>query len=218
MSSDSESDEFEGFSRAELDEAEARFQQQLLLQGIGDNFDGLESDEESDTDVPGPAGDAGNTDGWHDDFLYFERGLPHLFSPTGRTGPTRIMYQDKTPLDFFTLFFDYVLLEMLIQQTDSYAKSFCKLQKENKPDENKMAWVRPTIQEMNAFFGLCFEMGIDRKPSIRMYWSTDSFLQSPLHSKTMSRDRFTQIMRYLHFSDSTQQPLLEIQILTHCIK
>lgn len=25
--------------------------------------------------------------------------------------------------------------------------------------------------------------------------------------KTMSRDRFTQIMRYLHFSDSTQQPL-----------
>ncbi|CAG2211274.1 unnamed protein product [Mytilus edulis] len=113
------------------------------------------------------------------------------------------MPQDKTPLDFFRLFFNHVLLEMLIQQTDSYAN----LQKENKPDENKMAWVRPTIQEMNAFFGLCFEMGIDRKPSTRMYWSTDSFLQSPLHAKTMSRDRFTQIMRYLHFSDSTQQPL-----------
>ena len=70
-----------------------------------------------------------------------------------------------------------------------------------------MAWVRLTIQEMNAFFGLCFEVGIDRKPSTKMYWSTYSFLQSPLHAKTMSRDRFTQIMRYLYFSDSTQQPL-----------
>ncbi|CAC5403650.1 unnamed protein product [Mytilus coruscus] len=146
--SSDESDEFEGFTRAELDEAEARFQQQLLLQGIGDDSDDLESEGESDTDVPGPAGDAGNIDGWHDDFLYFERGLPHLFTPTGRTGPTRIMPQDKTPLDFFKMFFNHVLLEMFIEQTDTYAK----LQKENHPDENKMAWVRPSIPEMNAFF------------------------------------------------------------------
>lgn len=70
-----------------------------------------------------------------------------------------------------------------------------------------MAWVRPTLAEMNAFLGHCFQMGIDRKPSTRMYWSTDAFLQTPIYAKTMSRDRFTQIMRYLHFSDSEQEPL-----------
>ncbi|CAC5370491.1 unnamed protein product [Mytilus coruscus] len=114
--------------------------------------------------IPGPAGDAGNIDGWHEDFLYYEQGLPHLFTPTGRTGPTRIMPQDKSPLDFFKLFLNHVLLEMLIEQTDTYAK----LQKENHPNEKKMPWVRPTIHEMNAIFGLCFEMGVDRKPSTRM--------------------------------------------------
>ncbi|CAC5420566.1 unnamed protein product [Mytilus coruscus] len=202
MSSD-ESDDFEGFTRAEVDEAEARYEQQLQFQGIGDDTDGNESSEESDNDIPGPAGDAGNIDGLHEDFLYYERGLPHLFTPTGRTGPTRIMPQDESPLDFFKLFFNHVLLEMLIEQTDTYAK----LQKENHPNENKMPWVRSTIPEMNAFFGLCFEMGVDRKPSTRMYWSTDNFLQSTIYSKNMSRDRFTQSMRYLHFSDSTQQPL-----------
>ncbi|CAC5398168.1 unnamed protein product [Mytilus coruscus] len=141
-----ESDDFEGFTRAEVDEAEARYEQQLQFQGIGDDTDGNESSEESDNDilVPGPAGDAGNIDGWHEDFLYYERGLHNLFTPTGRTGPTKIVPQDKSPFDFFKLFFNHVLLE----QTDTYAK----LQKENHPNENKMPWVRPTIPEMNAFF------------------------------------------------------------------
>ena len=127
----------------------------------------------------GPAGDPGIINDWHEDFLNFERRLSHLSTQTGKTGSTRIIPQDNTPPDFFKLVFNHVLLEMLIEQTDTHAK----LQKENHPDENKMAWVRPSIREMNAFFGLCFEIGIHRKPSTRMYCSTDSFLQSLIYAK-----------------------------------
>lgn len=86
----------------------------------------------------GPAGDPGIINDWHENF---ERRLPHFSTQTGRTGPTMIIPQDNSPPDFFKLVFNHVLLEMLIGQTDTYAK----LQKENHPDEKKMAWVRPSI-------------------------------------------------------------------------
>ncbi|XP_071157552.1 piggyBac transposable element-derived protein 4-like [Mytilus edulis] len=210
MSSD-ESDEFEGFSQGEIDEAEARYQHQLLQQGLGDDTDSdgfIESDDsdiEINDDIPGPAGDAGNVlqNGWHEQFIYHERGMPHLFTPSGISGPTRIMPQDQDPTDFLKLFLTDMLIENLINEADRYAVK----QKEQHPNQNKMAWVKPTVPEMNAFLGLCFQMGVDRKPSTKMYWSTDHFLHTPVFPNTMSRDRFTQIMRYLHFSNSELEPL-----------
>ncbi|CAG2218487.1 unnamed protein product [Mytilus edulis] len=208
MSSD-ESDEFEGFSQGEIDEAEARYQHQLLQQGLGDDSDGFiesdDSDIEINDDIPGPAGDAGNVlqNGWHEQFIYHERGMPHLFTPSGISGPTRIMPQDQDPTDFLKLFLTDMLIENLINEADRYALK----QKEQHPNQNKMAWVKPTVPEMNAFLGLCFQMGVDRKPSTKMYWSTDHFLHTPVFPNTMSRDRFTQIMRYLHFSNSELEPL-----------
>ncbi len=35
-----------------------------------------------------------------------------------------------------------------------------------------------------------------------MYWSTDADVYSPLVAKAMSRDRFDEILRYLHFNDN----------------
>lgn len=203
MSSD-ESDEFEGFIQGEIDEAEARYQRQLQVQGIGEDSDEPISSEESDgDDVPGPAGDAGNTiNGWHN-FVANERGLPHLFNPSRRTGPSRIMPPEKEPIDFFKLFVNDMFIINLIDETDKYAK----FQKDLNPNQNKMPWMKPSIPEMNAFLGLCFQMGIDRKPNTRLYWATDPFLCTPMFPNTMSRDRFLQIMRYLHFSDSENEPL-----------
>lgn len=178
MSSD-ESDEFEGFTQGEIDEAEARYQQQLRQLGIGDDSDGQIESGDSDIDENigpagdaeniGPAGDAEHINGWHEQFRYHDRGMPHLFTPNGITGPTQNM-QDKDPIDLSDM-----LVKNLIEETDRYAR----LQKQQHPNENKMAWVRPTLAEMNAFLGHCFQMGIDRKPSTRMYWSTDAFLQTP---------------------------------------
>ena len=48
-------------------------------------------------------------------------------------------------------------------------------------------------------------MRIVKKPSLRLYWSTDEFFKTPFFSAVMSRDRYFQIMRYLHFVDNQEE-------------
>ena len=41
-------------------------------------------------------------------------------------------------------------------------------------------------------------MGHVRKDHIKDYWSTDPYLETPIFSKVMSRNRFQQILQLLH--------------------
>lgn len=47
-------------------------------------------------------------------------------------------------------------------------------------------------------------MGQIRKDNIKEYWSVDPYFVTPIFSKLMTRNRFDQITRYLHFSDNTK--------------
>ncbi|XP_069107421.1 piggyBac transposable element-derived protein 4-like, partial [Argopecten irradians] len=192
----------------------------LRQQGIGHGDFSDVSDVESNIDEPevelGPGGAADNQDEWHAGFEYFERGLPHLFMPRGNTGPTRQLTADKGPLGFLELFLDLVVLALLIDETYRYARQ----QIERHPAQNKLPWKEVTIPEMRAFLGLCMAMGVTRKPSVKLYWCTDPYSETPLFGKTMTRDRFSQIMRYLHFADNdletergspTYDPLFKIK-------
>ncbi|CAC5395945.1 unnamed protein product [Mytilus coruscus] len=206
--SDSSEDEFEGFSEGEVELACQRYQMQLAQNGIGDDFmisdvESELSDENNDeqqlADVNN-AGDAPNNDGWHQEFDIFERGLPHLFQPRSNTGPQNILGPEKDTIDFFQLFLSDNLIQSIIEKTDSYAK----MQKDINPDQNKSAWSCPSLPEIKAFLGITFLMGIDVKPDIKSYWSTDC-LETPYFATVLARDRFMQIMRYLHFTDPHQQ-------------
>ena len=92
-SSDSSDEEFEGFSHREIAAAAQRYNQRLEQIGIGE-LDGYETENDlSDENDPpvDAAGDRGpDNDGWHEEFSYYERGLPHLFLPRGNTGPTTL--------------------------------------------------------------------------------------------------------------------------------
>ncbi|CAG2239267.1 UBP15 [Mytilus edulis] len=206
--SDTSEDEFEGFSAGEIELACQRYQVQLAQNGIGDDF--LISDVESElsddnNDEPqlvdvNNAGDAPNNDGWHQEFDIYERGLPHLFQPRNTTGPQNILGPEKDIIDFFQLFLSDHLLQQIIEKTDSYAK----MQKDLNPDLHKSAWSCPSLPEMKAFIGLTFLMGIDVKPDLKSYWSKDC-LETPYFATVLARDRFMQIMRYLHFTDPHQR-------------
>ncbi|CAG2210535.1 unnamed protein product [Mytilus edulis] len=189
--SESSDEEFDGFSQNEVDAAAQRYNDRLAQIGIGE-LDVVDSENESENDfsdenepLVDEAGDRpAEADGWHENFNYYERGLPHIFLPRGNTGPTTVLDPDKEP------------------ETDRYANK----QIRDHPDENKSPWVTPTVEEMKAFLGLCFLMGINVKPDIKSYWSTDVMLETPYFSKVMKRDRYMQIMRYIHFSNSEQAP------------
>ena len=62
------------------------------------------------------------------------------------------------------------------------------------------------MDEMKAWLSLYLDMGLVTKPSISSYWSTEAVLSSPFFPSVMSRTRFLQILRYLHFADNTLTP------------
>ncbi|CAG2198193.1 unnamed protein product [Mytilus edulis] len=109
--SESSDEEFDGFSQNEVDAAAQRYNDRLAQIGIGE-LDVVDNENESENDfsdeneplVVDEAGDRpAEADGWHENFNYYERGLPHIFLPRGNTGPTTVLDPDKEPVDFFLI-------------------------------------------------------------------------------------------------------------------
>ena len=64
-------------------------------------------------------------------------------------------------------------------------------------------WVDVSVGEMKLFFGLLFSMNIVQKPSIKLYWSVRTILETPMFSKLMTRTRFETILEFIHYNDRT---------------
>ena len=105
----------------------------------------------------------------------------------------------KSWLDFFSLFFTPEVWQLLVSQTNLYAEQ------KRGPRESSV-WYPVTVDEMKAWLSLYLDMGLVTKPSISSYWSTEAVLSSPFFPSVMSRTRFLQILRYLHFADNTLTP------------
>ena len=102
-------------------------------------------------------------------------------------------------LDFFELFFTPEVWQLLVTQTNLYAEQ------KRGPAESSV-WYPVTENEMKAWLSLYLNMGLVTKPNISAYWSTDPVLSSPFFTSVMSRTRFLQILRYLHFADNNLAP------------
>ena len=64
-------------------------------------------------------------------------------------------------------------------------------------------WSDVTIPELKTWLGLMLAMGIvQKKGRLGEYWSTHWLTQTPGFNDTMPRNRFLQILRYLHFVDN----------------
>jgi len=74
------------------------------------------------------------------------------------------------------------------------------------PNKHKGTWTDVTLEEMKAYYGLLILMGIMRYDRDEMYWTNnaDIWLVGSRFGEVMSRNRFFQIRRYLHFSDESQ--------------
>ena len=64
---------------------------------------------------------------------------------------------------------------------------------------------RTTLEELCSFLGINILMGIHKLPKMRDYWSVDEGLGNTLIQKTMTRDRFLEILQNLHFADNLQK-------------
>ena len=65
------------------------------------------------------------------------------------------------------------------------------------------AWQKITAAELEAFFGFMILMGIVRLPSLLDYWKNDVIFHYIPVASRISRNRFVDLQKYLHFADNT---------------
>lgn len=134
------------------------------------------------------------------DILYDSSFYPSVKNFTGLSGiRNTVVVPDDTPLSCFEIFFNSIVLEMITTQTNLY--------QEQNPEPLRMnmkSWKPLTVDELRIFLGLTINMGHVRKGSLESYWSTDPLLATPLFGNIMSRNRYLQILRFLHFANNEE--------------
>ena len=135
-----------------------------------------------------------------DGYLWSADPSPVTVEPfRGSPGPTGPISDD--PLELFSAFFTEELLEAIVHETNRYAAQYLAT---NHPD-NTPEW-QTNAEELKAYLGFMVLMGINELPEIRDYWSRDPCLHySPIASR-ITRNRFEEICRYLHFIDNDTLP------------
>ena len=72
--------------------------------------------------------------------------------------------------------------------------------------EKYVEWEKVTEEEIYAYFGFMILIGLVKMPSIRDYWRRDEeFHYNPLASR-ISRSRFLELNRFLHFVNNDSLP------------
>lgn len=100
-------------------------------------------------------------------------------------------FENMSCVEIFETFFDSEVVQYLLDETKKYA------QFKNQPDP------KITKSEIKCFLAILILSGYNNLPSKRMYWDVNDDAKNILVSKSMRRNRFLQIQRFIHFADNT---------------
>jgi len=114
-----------------------------------------------------------------------------------QVGPTFDV--SPSPSAVFKQFFTDDICAHIVEQSNLYAHQVLGSEKYSK-------WNPITVEELRAYFGFRICMGIVHLPAMRHYWSHEPLLHQPAIADHISRDRFFDISRFLHFANNTTLP------------
>lgn len=106
--------------------------------------------------------------------------------------PNYSQFHNKTVVEVFEMFLDDTIINLFVEESNRYAGFI------NCPPPNI------TKEEIRCFIGILFLTGYVVLPGKRFYWDTGSDMNNKLVSEAMRRDRFIQIMRFLHCTDNSK--------------
>ncbi len=116
---------------------------------------------------------------------------------TAQSGPTTPISSD--PMELFSLYITDELVEYIVRYSNMYAE-------QTMTNEEFSKWTPISSKELRAYIGFNILMGLAKLPSINDYWNKSPvFHYSPIASR-ITRDRFRDIRRYLHFVDNKTLP------------
>jgi len=107
---------------------------------------------------------------------------------------------DQTPFGLFSIFFNQEMVTKIVIESNLY----CRQQEEKKGVgvRRNHQWIDTTMEEIYLFLAVSMLMAHVKKHKMREYWSCDEFIETPIFSKLISRDRYWQLWTYLHFNDN----------------
>ena len=98
----------------------------------------------------------------------------------------------STPLDAFFTLFSHDLVGEIVRQTIVYAQQRGNL--------NFLV----TKEELICFLGILLVSGYHPAPYRRLYWSNEPDMHNDLITASMRRNKFDEILQYLHLADNSQ--------------
>uniref|UniRef100_A0A0N4WU61 DDE_Tnp_1_7 domain-containing protein n=1 Tax=Haemonchus placei TaxID=6290 RepID=A0A0N4WU61_HAEPC len=126
---------------------------------------------------------------WDEDVIPYDR-----FVFAEESGPDDSAQNCTRPIDCYQLFLTSELLDLMVTETNRYAKEKMVVRNKDLTDT--------TVEEMKRFLGICLYMGIVELPSMRDYWSTKPIFGCSVATKIMARNRFEVLLSCLHFVDN----------------
>ncbi|PIO63845.1 hypothetical protein TELCIR_14541, partial [Teladorsagia circumcincta] len=94
---------------------------------------------------------------WPEDVVGYDR-----FAFAEECGPHMDVEECEEPSDYFELFLNDELLDLIVLETNRYGR------KEMQDKEKE--WTDTTVEEIKKFLGICLYMGLVRLPKLRDYW------------------------------------------------
>lgn len=99
-------------------------------------------------------------------------------------------YRNMTPVQLFECFITDDIIDFLLEESIKYStfKNCCN--------------PNITHDEIRCFLAILLISGYDHKPSKRSYWDSGEDLRNIAVHKAMRRDRFIEIMKFIHCADN----------------
>ena len=109
----------------------------------------------------------------------------------------KILLVERTPLDYFQLFFDETIMQHIVDETNRYYS-----QNPLGERQHMSNWQNVTSIEMYTFLAITMLIGLIDKSRIRDYWNTDPLLSTPIFGQYFTRNRYQDILYYIHFANN----------------
>ena len=120
--------------------------------------------------------------------------LPLVQPFTSPVGPTTTI--PESPLAAFLLTFTPTIASVIVRESNKYAREIMG-------EERFQKWEQISEKELRAYLGFSILMAIAHVPALDDYWKRDPVLRYSPVADRITRDRFRDISRYLHFADNS---------------
>lgn len=161
----------------------------------------VSSSEEEDSVVEGSEEEDSAEEGSVDRVAWTTKYSNIVVDPfVSQSGKNFVLPNNCKEIDVFSVLFTDQMLEEIVRESNLYACQKLGIERFKKFSEI-------TLPEFKAFLGICIIMGINTLPKTADYWSSDPFLGNEGIKRTMTKNRFEELSRFLHFNDSEQEPL-----------